>query len=161
MIRQVRIRNVTSSPITLRKGSVDALNVTVPALGTVTMPYKDYLNMAVEADLESAGISVEFPNVEVKRVSARDFGAKGNGAANDTFALQSAIDHVASYGGGVVDIPIGVYSIDGLSLSEGITLQGESRDDSVLKMRSGASGAMITFARAGGGISHIRLVGNG
>jgi hypothetical protein len=44
-------------------------------------------------------------------VSVADFGAVGNGVANDTQAIQSAIDYVAGRGGGVVYLPNGTYRI--------------------------------------------------
>ncbi|MBO4475265.1 MAG: right-handed parallel beta-helix repeat-containing protein [Bacteroidales bacterium] len=42
-------------------------------------------------------------------VSVRDFGARGDGVTLDTEAVQAAIDHAASLGGGVVCVPEGTY----------------------------------------------------
>ena len=44
-------------------------------------------------------------------VNVKDLGAKGNGIANDTVAIQSAIDQVTGTGG-IVHIPNGIYMID-------------------------------------------------
>ncbi|MGZ8287252.1 MAG: glycosyl hydrolase family 28-related protein [Allosphingosinicella sp.] len=49
------------------------------------------------------------------KVDARWFGAKGDGVADDTPALQRAIDHVSRAGGGIV-IPPGVYSVTNLTI---------------------------------------------
>jgi hypothetical protein len=43
--------------------------------------------------------------------NVQGFGAKGDGAADDTSAIQAAIDYVASQGGGTVYIPAGTYRI--------------------------------------------------
>ncbi len=58
-------------------------------------------------------------------VDVRTFGAKGNGATNDTAAIQKAINSLPSTGGTVV-IPPGTYGIDAvtsLKLKSNITLQ--------------------------------------
>ena len=44
-------------------------------------------------------------------VSVKDFGAVGNGAADDTAAIQAAITYVESLGGGNVYLPAGTYNI--------------------------------------------------
>ena len=58
-------------------------------------------------------------------VDVRTFGAKGNGATNDTAAIQKAINSLPSTGGTVV-IPPGTYGIDAvttLKLRSNVTLQ--------------------------------------
>ncbi len=58
-------------------------------------------------------------------VDVRTFGAKGNGATNDTAAIQKAINSLPSTGGTVV-IPTGVYGIDAvtsLKLRSNVTIQ--------------------------------------
>lgn len=57
-------------------------------------------------------------------ISVVDFGAKGDGIADDTKALQTALDE-AGKTGSVVSIPPGRYRIDGtLSIPAGVTLEG-------------------------------------
>ena len=59
-----------------------------------------------------------------KGVSAKDFGAKGDGVADDTAAIQKALDSLT--GGGVVNLPAGAYKItDSLRVPHGGTLLGE------------------------------------
>ncbi len=45
-------------------------------------------------------------------VNIRDFGATGDGVTNDTSAIQSAMDYLASAGGGTLYVPAGTYLID-------------------------------------------------
>lgn len=57
--------------------------------------------------------------------SAADFGAKGDGVADDTAAISKALAAVGS-DGGVVHLPAGKYRITGsLSVPQGTTLLGE------------------------------------
>jgi len=44
-------------------------------------------------------------------VSVKDFGAVGDGVADDTAAIQAAVDHINALGGGTVYLPQGDYSI--------------------------------------------------
>ena len=53
----------------------------------------------------------------------KDFGAKGNGIALDTHAIQQAIDRCAASGGGIVQIPVGTYLTAPILLKSNITLQ--------------------------------------
>jgi polygalacturonase len=52
----------------------------------------------------------------------RDFGAKGDGKAVDTAALQSAIDACTRDGGGTVLVPAGVFQIGTTELKSNVTL---------------------------------------
>jgi hypothetical protein len=59
-------------------------------------------------------------------VSVKDFGAVGDGVANDSAAIQAAIDVVSSNGGGEVLVPQGTYiCTTGLVLKRGVNLIGE------------------------------------
>ena len=54
-----------------------------------------------------------------------DFGAVGDGVADDLAAIQSAIDAARANGGGIVAIPAGIYAISApLSLKDGVSLRG-------------------------------------
>src|SRR5512142_905589 len=66
-------------------------------------------------------------------VSALDFGAKGDGVADDTAAIQKALDAVAGTRG-VVHLPAGSYRLSGtLHVQDYTTLMGE-----VARWESGA-----------------------
>ena len=58
-------------------------------------------------------------------VNVKDFGALGNGVANDTAAIQAAINSLAAKGGGTVFFPEGTYNVNTLNLNvRGVKLQG-------------------------------------
>lgn len=59
------------------------------------------------------------------KLDAKWFGAKGDGVADDTPALQRAIDHVSRAGGGIV-IPPGVYSVTNLTIPAYPLAEGNS-----------------------------------
>lgn len=52
----------------------------------------------------------------------REFGAKGDGTALDTGALQAAIDHCTADGGGTVLVPAGTFVIGTVELKSNVTL---------------------------------------
>lgn len=75
---------------------------------------------------------VTYSMIEGAAVNVRDLGAVGNGVANDTAAIQAAINT-----GKTVWIPVGTYLIDSLDL-KGVypTIVGESMTGTILKARS-------------------------
>src|SRR5713101_4774770 len=56
-------------------------------------------------------------------LNVRDFGAKGDGIAKDTIAIQSSLDAAAKQGGGTVHIPAGRYLSGTIHLKNNVTLQ--------------------------------------
>ena len=57
-----------------------------------------------------------------ERVSIRKFGAKGDGATIETGAIQAAIDHLATRGGGTLVVPRGVFVSGALFLKPRVNL---------------------------------------
>ena len=65
--------------------------------------------------------------------SVDDYGATGDGSADDAPAIQSAIDAAGDAGGGVVWLPNGTYRLlSGLTLPAKVVLRGESQAGTVL-----------------------------
>ena len=56
------------------------------------------------------------------QINVRKFGAKGDGKTLDTHAIQNAIDQAFGNGGGVVDVPPGIFLIGTLILKDNIEL---------------------------------------
>jgi len=71
----------------------------------------------------AAGLAGAAPDPDV--LSVRDFGAKGDGQADDTAAFQKALDAAGKAGGGIVYAPRGNYFFAGhLNVPTAVTLKG-------------------------------------
>lgn len=80
-------------------------------------------------------------------INARQFGAVGNGVADDTAALQAALDFQKAAGGGTVYLPAGTYLIkSSLFIGSKVTLQGAGRG--VTTITKPASVASLLTANA-------------
>jgi hypothetical protein len=74
-----------------------------------------------------------------KSWNVRDFGARGNGNANDQPAIQAALDAAHTNGGGEVIVPQGLYAVATAILPRsGVTLRGEGPDKTILKAQNGS-----------------------
>ena len=69
-------------------------------------------------------------------VNIKDYGAVGDGVADDTLAVQRAITNST----GIVYIPAGTFKITGVTLTAGKQLIGENRATSILKLGAALSG---------------------
>ncbi|WP_460427392.1 glycosyl hydrolase family 28-related protein, partial [Azotobacter armeniacus] len=75
----------------------------------------------------------------------KDFGAMGDGATDDTAAIQAAIDAAHASGGGTVYLPAGEYRISGggepsdggLTIKSNVYLAGAGMGETVIKMVDG------------------------
>ncbi|MBA1288904.1 glycosyl hydrolase family 28-related protein [Pseudomonas japonica] len=84
-----------------------------------------------------------------------DYGAKGNGIADDTRAIQQAINAAASAGGGEVWVPPGTYLVSGpnadgacVTLKTNVHLVGSGPAETVLKLADGSSSSIDGIVRA-------------
>jgi Endopolygalacturonase len=76
-----------------------------------------------------------------QQVSVQDYGADPNGSADSTGAFQSAINDIASRGGGIISIPDGNYRITTLTLPPGTILRGQSQAGTTLIYANTAANA--------------------
>ncbi|MGE3818437.1 MAG: glycosyl hydrolase family 28-related protein [Isosphaeraceae bacterium] len=88
-------------------------------------------------------------------LNVRDFGAAGDGRADDTAAIQAAIDTAAREGGGTVAVPAGVYLCRTLTLRSKIHLVGSGFEATILRLRDGTNDDLLRTQ------DHARLTGTG
>ncbi len=103
---------------------------------------------------------------EVLAYNVKDFGAKGDGVADDRPAINSAIGFVNSIGGGTVFFPDGTYMLSkdpsspkqAISLLSNVSLKGWSREGTIFKLLdSVASDTPVMSGDVGGVISNVSL----
>lgn len=87
-------------------------------------------------------------------VSVKDFGAVGDGATDDTAAIQAALDAVAARGGGTVLLPAGTFVVSPsgttkwLRVGSETTVQGAGDTATTVKVRDGAGDYRTVFGQA-------------
>ena len=86
----------------------------------------------------------------------RDYHALGDGVADDTLAIQEAIDDTTARGGGIVHLPKGVYRVGQLSIGTGCIVQGESREQTTVLV-SGTGSEAIALKGSRHGIAELTL----
>lgn len=96
--------------------------------------------LTLGADLRPV-IKPDLPRIPEKTFTVRDHGAKGDGIADDTLALQATIDAARQAGGGTVEIPAGVYLSGPLQLASNLGLH----------LAAGATLAMLPLEKYPGG----------
>ncbi|MGH2758285.1 MAG: NosD domain-containing protein [Actinomycetota bacterium] len=77
--------------------------------------------------------------------NVRDYGAVGDGVANDSLAIQRANDAVGASGGGTVLFPAGVY--EAMGVKQGSNVQFLGMDGATLRHRNGISSTPIVVGR--------------
>jgi hypothetical protein len=162
----LRATNTASNPI-ITIPAVTANMVTTGDTATVTA------NMIVPGALSqtatytqggTGSVSRTIQNKLQESVSVKDFGATGDGATDDTTAIQNAINYVFSLNGGVVYFPKGIYVCNNLQIKSGITLTSLAGQYGYLP--SSLSGATLKSTATGwtiitptGGATSAAIVG--
>ncbi|MFO8079642.1 MAG: glycosyl hydrolase family 28-related protein [Armatimonadota bacterium] len=70
---------------------------------------------------------------DLMRTGVYEANATADGAADDSPAIQAAIDHALEAGGGMVLLPAGTYRVADVALGPGVTLAGVGRDETILR----------------------------
>jgi hypothetical protein len=87
-------------------------------------------------------------------VNVKDFGAVGDGVTDDATAIQAAINAMASVGGGVVNLTEGTFIIGAtLLMKDGVSLQGEGRAVTIIKLKNSANCNLIDKDPAATGLN--------
>lgn len=96
-------------------------------------------------------------------VNVRSLNAYGDNRANDTKAIQTAIDKVSAAGGGTVFLPAGHYLVDSLKLGIKTSLIGEGTGATVIRQTQGSQSNCLIISEESAAfvISHITFYGNG
>jgi hypothetical protein len=89
-------------------------------------------------------------------VNVKDFGAVGDGVADDTAAIQAAVDSLTN--GGTVGLPCGTYKVSSaITISTpGIIIAGQNRTKSVIKTNSTTANVVVLDA-GNVGLSNLRI----
>ena len=91
-------------------------------------------------------------------VNVKDYGAKGDGAADDTAAVQAAIDKVCGDGGGYVYMPAGIYRLNAVNIRENVCLYSDrtwnpddknSKGDTVLVPKDSSVSCVVSMTGNG------------
>ena len=123
--------------------------------------------------LSLAGLSAAFAkDGEGKSFVISDFGAVADGKTINTASIQKAIDQAAAAGGGVVEIPVGIWRSGsiflkqgvGLNLAENAILLGSDQIEDYPKMETRIEGHFEPWRMAlvnAREIDHVRIGGKG
>lgn len=123
----LKVKPVLAREITVRlRGSAseeDAfgaiVEVAAPAAGELDL-FKSKGGAEVGHELRI--VEIEFKENHNHFANIRDFGAKGDGVTIDSDAINTAIQHVASQGGGRVEVPAGRYACYSIHLASHVEL---------------------------------------
>ena len=95
-------------------------------------------------------------------LDAVDFGAKGDGAANDAPAIQTALDAAGAAGCGTVFLSPGTFLVgNSLSIPSNVTLQGAGSGATILRDHPalGASRLIFLQGKAATRLRNVRVAG--
>lgn len=107
---------------------------------------KTSLDESVASLLVDASPSATFTQISLRGYNVKSFGAKGDGTADDTTAIQAAIDKADAGNGGTVIIPMGTYVVKHLDLKTRVILQGVGMPKLVLPTQVSNITNMISLA---------------
>lgn len=83
------------------------------------------LGAAALVPAPALGVAARTLQTPERALDVRAFGARGDGRADDTAAVQAAIDAAVRAGGGVVRFPAGTYLVNSVDIHPGLTYLGE------------------------------------
>lgn len=93
-------------------------------------------------------------------VTEARFGARGNGIDDDTTAIQSALDYLATIGGGTLWFPTGTYLVSDTLTANCVCHMVGAGVNATTIQASHVSGAAITFTRYYSGVRSMTIRGS-
>jgi hypothetical protein len=94
------------------------------------------------------GVSTTVPAVGISAISVADYGARGDGSADDTAAINSAMSACVAralpHNGCVLYFPAGVYITTGLTLRSYVNMKGDGWGASVLLLKPHTAANVLT-----------------
>lgn len=114
------------------RDSKDQLNTLVNALGEVQDINNRFNKINYKIDENYQKVNAQLSQI---KVFIKDFGAKGDGATDDTLAVESAMDYLESIGGGVLVFTKGTYRLNYFLLRENTSV--EITPNAILKSVTG------------------------
>jgi len=134
----------TMTAATISATTVNATTVAATTVNATTGAFSGAITGGVTAtgSTTSRTLATRFADP----ANVKDFGAIGNGVANDTAAIQAAINYMnTTYSGGIVFVPAGNYYVPGgLTLKGGVELVGEGRGSTTIQAQT-VDVTVITF----------------
>ena len=134
----------TMTAATISATTVGATTVNATTVNATTGAFSGAITGGVTAtgSTTSRTLATRFADT----ANVKDFGAIGNGVANDTVAIQAAINYMdTTYSGGIVFVPAGNYYVPGgLTLKGGVELVGEGRGSTTIQAQT-VDVTVITF----------------
>jgi hypothetical protein len=126
---------------------------TIPQLTDATT-----VNAADELIIQQGGITKRATGAELAKglntingtVNVKDFGAVGDGVADDTAAIQAAVT-ASPASGGTVFFPAGTYKFSGVTVTKGISIIGDGYQDAAVRfVNTSATNPFFSFSNASG-----------
>jgi hypothetical protein len=145
--------SVGDSPATSTNASLASVSGSRAAATASTTPSTIPADTVLCNSTSSAAAATPCP---LYAVSPEAYGAKGDGTTNDTKAIQTAINAVATAGGGVVALRAVTYYVpDGLTLAAGVHIRGLGCNYNGSPFGVYASGTRLLGNNTNPGISYL------
>ena len=134
--------------------------------GEIIKGLPEYIEQIVKELLEQAGLEdivkqvlADYFFINVKNPPAPLAPAIGDGVANDTVAIQAMINYVAGKPN-YLFFPAGTYSVQGLTMIDGVSLIGLDRFKTILMLRPASNKDLLTGDLGNCTIANIMLNAN-